>query len=116
MGSSRTTRPLPGFGVPNANLIYKNDREMEQAGSIHYASHVHDPYDTLDLVREMGDVLEQMARVPCWRPWRPGSPRPTCARRPSRTTGCVRRQPHRGDPHGAHDLYRHGDGFRDAGF
>jgi hypothetical protein len=52
-----------GFGVPNANLIYKNDREMEQAGSIHYASHIHDPYDTLDLVRKMGDVLEQMAGV-----------------------------------------------------
>jgi hypothetical protein len=52
-----------GFGVPNANLIYKNDQEMGRLGPIHYAAHIHDPYDTVELAREMGDVLEQMAHV-----------------------------------------------------
>ena len=52
-----------GFGVPNANLVYKNDREMMRVGPIHYAAHIHDPYDTPELAREVGDVLEQMAHV-----------------------------------------------------
>jgi hypothetical protein len=49
-----------GFDVPHADLIYE---PPEYNGSVHYASHIHDPYDTVDLVREMGDVFEQMARV-----------------------------------------------------
>ncbi len=52
-----------GFDVPNANLIYKNDQQMGQYGPIHYAAHIHDPYDTVELARESGEVLEQMARV-----------------------------------------------------
>jgi hypothetical protein len=52
-----------GFDVPNANLIYMNYPEMMELGSIHYACHIHDPYDTVDLAREVGDVLEQMTRV-----------------------------------------------------
>jgi len=51
-----------GFNVPNANLIYKS-KAMEQVGPLHYAAHVHDPYDTVDLAREEGQVLEQMAQV-----------------------------------------------------
>jgi len=51
-----------GFDVPNANLIYMGP-EMEDLGPIHYAAHLHDPYDTVELAREVGDVLEQMARV-----------------------------------------------------
>jgi hypothetical protein len=52
-----------GFDVPNANLIYMNYPEMEGLGGVHYAGHLHDPYDTVELAREVGDVLEQMARV-----------------------------------------------------
>jgi hypothetical protein len=52
-----------GFDVPNANLIYMNDPEMASLGGVHYGCHIHDPYDTVDLAREEGDVLEQMARV-----------------------------------------------------
>ena len=51
-----------GFNVPNANLIYRSEA-MEQVGPLHYAAHVHDPYDTVDLAREEGQVLEQMAQV-----------------------------------------------------
>jgi len=52
-----------GFDVPNADLVYINEAAMEATGSVHYAAHIHDPYDTLDLAREMGDILEQMALV-----------------------------------------------------
>jgi hypothetical protein len=52
-----------GFDVPNANLIYMNHPEMERVGGVHYAGHIHDPYDTVELTREVGDVLEQMARL-----------------------------------------------------
>jgi len=52
-----------GFDVPNANLIYMNQPEMVSLGGIHHASHIHCPYDTVELAREMGDALEQMARV-----------------------------------------------------
>ncbi len=51
------------YDVPNANLIYKNDQEMAQVGPVHYAAHIHDPYDTVELAREVGDVLIQMAQV-----------------------------------------------------
>ena len=51
-----------GFDVPNADLIYKGPA-METTGGFHYAGHVHDPYDTVELAREVGDVLEQMAQV-----------------------------------------------------
>jgi hypothetical protein len=50
-----------GFDVPNADQIYEPPEEG--TGSVHYVSHVHDPYDTIDLAREMGDVFEQMAHV-----------------------------------------------------
>jgi hypothetical protein len=49
-----------GFDVPQADLIYE---PPELNGSVHYAAHIHDPYDTVDLAREMGNVFEQMARV-----------------------------------------------------
>ena len=52
-----------GFDVPNANLIYMDFPAMNKVGGVHYACHIHDPYDTLDLAREVGDVLEQMTRV-----------------------------------------------------
>jgi len=52
-----------GFDVPSANLIYMNYPEMEAIGGVHYAGHMHDPYDTVELAREVADVLDQMAQV-----------------------------------------------------
>ncbi len=52
-----------GFDVPNANLIYLNNAEMELAGGIHNASHFHDPYDTIELAQKQSALFEQMARV-----------------------------------------------------
>ena len=57
--SDNTT--FAGFDVPNADLIY--EPVVGPDASIHYYAHYHDPYDTVDLAREVGDVFEGMARV-----------------------------------------------------
>ena len=49
--------------VANADLIYMDLQAMEATGSLHYAAHIHDPYDTVELARDKADVLEQMAHV-----------------------------------------------------
>jgi hypothetical protein len=50
-----------GFDVPHADLIYE---PMSSANAtVHYLGHLHDPYDTVELARDVGDVLEEMARV-----------------------------------------------------
>jgi hypothetical protein len=54
---------LTGFDVPNADLIYEDMWGMEAVGGFHYASLVHSPYDTVEVAREVGDVLEEMTRV-----------------------------------------------------
>ncbi len=50
-----------GFDVPHADLIY--EPASGAYGGVHYAGHMHDPYDTVALAREVGDVFEEMARV-----------------------------------------------------
>jgi hypothetical protein len=50
-----------GFDVPHADLIY--EPLVHPNTSVHYAGHLHDPYDTVALARDVGDVLEEMARV-----------------------------------------------------
>ncbi len=51
-----------GFNVPNANMIYEGPG-MKRFGPIHYAAHLHDPYDTVELAQDVRDVLEEMTRV-----------------------------------------------------
>jgi hypothetical protein len=53
--------PFIGYDVPNANLIY--EPVVGPAMSVHYAGHIHDPYDTVELAREVDGVLEEMARI-----------------------------------------------------
>jgi hypothetical protein len=56
--------PFGGFDVPNANMGYfSRQMEMNRYGSVHYAGHLHSPYDTVELTRDVADVLEQMAQV-----------------------------------------------------
>jgi hypothetical protein len=54
---------LAGFDVPNADLIYGDEEAMSATGSLHYAAHIHDPYETVELARQQAGVFEQMARV-----------------------------------------------------
>lgn len=46
--------------LPNANLIFMNPYDILQ---VHYDNHLHDPYDTVELVEEVGDVYQEMAEV-----------------------------------------------------
>ena len=57
--SDNTT--FAGFDVPNTDLIYVPLVDSEIG--IHYFAHYHDPYDTVDLARQVGDVFEGMTRV-----------------------------------------------------
>jgi hypothetical protein len=50
-----------GFDVPHADLIY--EPLVLPSQSVHYAGHLHDPYDTVELAAEVSDVLEEMARL-----------------------------------------------------
>ena len=53
------------FNVPNADLIYSNLQAyiLRGSGYLHYATHLHDPYETVDLARGVGAELEGMART-----------------------------------------------------
>ena len=50
-----------GYDVPHADLIY--EPVVGPNASVHYAGHIHDPYDTVALASEVGDVFEEMAKV-----------------------------------------------------
>lgn len=62
-GVESDSTAFTGFGVPSANLIYLNMPQMEEVGGVHYAGHLHDPYDTVELAQEVDDVLTEMAHV-----------------------------------------------------
>ena len=49
-----------GFDVPNANLIFWDPSSNLE---VHYAGHLHDPYDTAALVRDVAVAFEDMARI-----------------------------------------------------
>ena len=53
------------FDLPAIDMIYFSTHELETLGSgyIHYSGHLHDPYETVDLAREVGDVLEDMTKI-----------------------------------------------------
>lgn len=53
------------FNVPNVYLGYLSAVEMQRrgAGYIHYASHWHDPYETMEHAREMSDAFVTMTQV-----------------------------------------------------
>jgi hypothetical protein len=53
------------FNVPNINLDYLSFDEFQTRGSayIHYASHWHDPYETVELARRASDTFMGMAKI-----------------------------------------------------
>ncbi len=55
--------PFVSFDVPHADLIYVDEGAMNRVGGVHFAGHIHDPYDTVELARDVSDVLKQMAVV-----------------------------------------------------
>ena len=53
------------FNLPTLDMIYFSTQELETLGSgyIHYSGHLHDPYETAELAREVGDELEAMTKI-----------------------------------------------------
>ncbi|MGE5376669.1 MAG: M28 family peptidase [Bacteroidota bacterium] len=53
------------FDVPEVYLGYVNGREWQSRGStyFHFSNHFHDPYETVDLAREVGDAFVGMTKV-----------------------------------------------------
>jgi len=49
-----------GFGVPQANMIFMDPSEPVE---VHYANHLHDPYDGIELARLEGQALTDMTTV-----------------------------------------------------
>jgi hypothetical protein len=53
------------FNVPEVYLGYVNGKVWQSKGStyFHYSNHFHDPYETADLAREVGDAFIGMTKV-----------------------------------------------------
>ena len=53
------------FNVPNVNLDYLNFDEFQTRGSayVHYASHWHDPYETVDVARQASETFLGIAKI-----------------------------------------------------
>jgi hypothetical protein len=49
-----------GYGVPNVNMIFMNPFEPIE---VHYGNHLHDPYETVELVEEVADDFGDMATI-----------------------------------------------------
>lgn len=49
-----------GYDVPNINMIFMNPYEGEE---VHFANHLHDPYDDMPLARLEGQAFEEMATI-----------------------------------------------------
>jgi hypothetical protein len=52
-----------GYDVPNALLDNLDFDAMPALPSLHYASHWHDPYDTVELAYDVRDVFEDLTRI-----------------------------------------------------
>ena len=68
------------FGVPSANMMYQGS-DLEEYSPIHYAAHIHDPYDTVELARQAGRCAGADGTGRRWPPpWsRPGPDLQPCA-------------------------------------
>jgi hypothetical protein len=48
------------YNLPGANMIFMNPYDQLE---VHYDNHLHDPYDTIELAEEVGEVYREMAQV-----------------------------------------------------
>ena len=59
-GGGSDNMAFVAYDVPNANLIYMNEDQMNAAGGVHYAIHIHDPYDEARLAEKEPAILTKM--------------------------------------------------------
>ncbi len=62
-GGGSDNMAFVAYDVPNANLVYMNEDQMNAAGGIHYSIHIHDPYDDVPLVEVESSTLARMFDV-----------------------------------------------------
>jgi hypothetical protein len=48
------------YNLPSANMIFMNPYDQLE---VHYDNHLHDPYDTIELAEEVGEVYREMAHI-----------------------------------------------------
>lgn len=51
------------YDVPNLDVIFDSDDEMNGIGGVWYGGHIHDPYDTVEKARDSSDALMKMANI-----------------------------------------------------
>jgi hypothetical protein len=51
------------YNVPNLDVIYDADDEMNSIGGVWYGGHIHDPYDTVQTARDSSEPFVQMAQI-----------------------------------------------------
>ena len=59
-GGGSDNMAFVAYDVPNANLVYMNEDQMDAAGGVHYAIHIHDPYDEARLAEKESATLARM--------------------------------------------------------
>jgi Peptidase family M28 len=62
-GGGSDNMAFVAYDVPNANLIYMDEEAMNALGGIHYAIHIHDPYDEPALAERESGTLADMLEV-----------------------------------------------------
>ena len=85
------------YNVPEADMLYFNTDDLENYGNgyIHYSNHWHDAYENVELVRQVGDVMVNMAKVALAAAIETGRDLPELrVTPPGREAGGFRRQPH----------------------
>lgn len=54
---------LSAFDIPNVNIIYESREMNEINGGVWVSGHFHDPYDTVELARDVEEAFVNMARL-----------------------------------------------------
>lgn len=54
---------LSAFNIPNVNIIYESDAMNNAVGGVWVAGHFHDPYDTVELAREVEIPFVNMTKM-----------------------------------------------------
>jgi hypothetical protein len=62
-GGGSDNMAFVAYDVPNANLIYMDEEAMTALGGIHYAIHIHDPYDEPALAEKETATLADMLEI-----------------------------------------------------
>ncbi len=63
MNLSSDNSMFDAYDVPNLDVVFDADDEMEELGGIWVGGHIHDPYDTVETARDSSVEFTQMAQI-----------------------------------------------------